>query len=199
MIDCGASHNFISTDLVERLAIPQVPTNRYGVLMGTGFTVKGECLCKGVVLKLQNIEVMEDFLPFELGSANVILGMKWLEMLGGMQVNWKTLTMRFKMGGVAVTLQGDPSLCNSLVSLKAMMKAIREEGLGVLLELVSFEVAAVGSLNPVPTPLEGLLRQHDRVFEWPTELPPRRARDHMITLQLGTALVNVCPYRYPHV
>ena len=36
-----------------------------------------------------------------------------------------------------VTLQGDPSLCNSLVSLKAMLKAIKGEGEAVLLELCS--------------------------------------------------------------
>ena len=56
---------------------------------------------------------------------NVILGMQWLESLGGMQVNWKTLTMRFTVGGLSVILQGDPNLSTSLVSLKAMWKALR--------------------------------------------------------------------------
>ena len=72
-----------------------------------------------------------------LGSANIILGMQCLETLGGMQVNWKTLIMRFQQGAVLVTLQGDPSLCNSLVSLKAMLKAINGEGEAVLLGLCS--------------------------------------------------------------
>ena len=36
-----------------------------------------------------------------------------------------------------VTLQEDSSLCNSLVSLKAMLKAIKGEGEAVLLELCS--------------------------------------------------------------
>ena len=56
--------------------------------MGIRVAVKGEGICKGVILTLQNIEVIEDFLPLELGSANVILGMQCLESLGGMQVNW---------------------------------------------------------------------------------------------------------------
>ena len=36
-----------------------------------------------------------------------------------------------------VTLQGDPSLCHSLISLKAMMKAIGGDGEAVWLELCS--------------------------------------------------------------
>ena len=61
-------------------------------------------MCRGVVLSIQNIEILEDFLLLDLGSANVILGMKWLESLGGMHMNWKMLTMRFNVGGVIVVL-----------------------------------------------------------------------------------------------
>ena len=86
-------------------------------------------------MKLQNIEVVQDFLLLKLGNADVILGMQWLETLGRMQVNWKSLTMRFTLEEVAVILQGDPSLCSSLISLKAMLKAIKGEGEGILLEL----------------------------------------------------------------
>ena len=38
---------------------------------------------------------------------------------------------------MTITLQGDPSLCNSLISLKAMLKAIEGKGEAVLLELCS--------------------------------------------------------------
>lgn len=69
MIDCGATHNFISAELVRRLGIPSKGTRSHGVLMGTGLTVKGAGICKGVVLTLQNIEVVEDFLPSRVGPA----------------------------------------------------------------------------------------------------------------------------------
>ena len=75
--------------------------------MGTGLSVPGRGVCKRVVLSLPEMEVVEDFLPLELGSSNVILGMQWLETLGGMHVNWQTLTMKFKLGGEWVTLQGN--------------------------------------------------------------------------------------------
>ena len=116
LIDCGASHNFISMDLVQKTGIPSVGSHCFGVLMGTKLSIKGEGLCKGVTPHLQNLEVIADFLPLKLGSADVILGMQWLETLGGMQVDWKNLMMQFRQADNPLTLQGDLSLCNSLLS-----------------------------------------------------------------------------------
>ena len=81
--------------MVKKLGLPIEAMLGYGVLMGTGQAIKGEGICKGVVLTIQNIEIVEDFLPLELASADVILGMLWLESLGGMQVNWKLLIVHF--------------------------------------------------------------------------------------------------------
>lgn len=143
LIDSRASHNFISTDVVMELDLPKVGTTGCGVLMGTGLTIKGEGMCKGVVLSLQNIEIVVDFLPLELGSADVISGMQWLETLDGMQVNWKTITMKFRIGGTAVTLQGDPILSSSSVSLKAMLKTLKKDKEGMWVKLGSLETGGV--------------------------------------------------------
>ena len=65
------------------MGLPRTETARYGVLMGTGMAVQGAGICKGVKLHLQNLQIVEDFLPLELGSSDVILGMKWLAAVGG--------------------------------------------------------------------------------------------------------------------
>ena len=59
LIDCGATHNFIFAKLVHELVLPLEGTLGYGVLMGTGAAVKGEGVCRGIVLTLQNIEIVE--------------------------------------------------------------------------------------------------------------------------------------------
>ena len=43
--------------------------------------------------------------------------------------------MQFRLWDLPMTLQGDPSLSNFLISLKAMLKAIKGEGEAILLEL----------------------------------------------------------------
>ncbi|KAL2506345.1 Uncharacterized protein Adt_21966 [Abeliophyllum distichum] len=109
LIDCGASHNFISTELVQKLGIPRTATIGYGVIMGTGLAIQGAGVCKGVMLETQHVKIKDDFLPLELGSSDVIQGMKWLATLGCTQINWRDLTMKFQ--------------------------AFKEHGEGVLLEL----------------------------------------------------------------
>ena len=135
LIDYGATHNFISNWLVQKLGLSWETASGYSVLLGSGQAINGEGIYKGVILTLQYIEIVEDFLPLDLGYVDVILGMKLLESLGGMQVNWKLLTMRFKVEEVTVVLQGDPSLRASLISLKATWKNLWEQGEGVLVEL----------------------------------------------------------------
>ncbi|KAL4589299.1 hypothetical protein LXL04_002205 [Taraxacum kok-saghyz] len=82
MIDPGATHNFISSKLVEELQIPVLETEGYSIRMGTGDKEPGRGICKGVLLQLQELAIVEEFLPLRLGSSDIILGMKWLETLG---------------------------------------------------------------------------------------------------------------------
>lgn len=64
LVDYGAIHNFISLGLVKKLNIPVTGTNSYGVTIGTGTTVEGGGICKGLVVALPGIEVVDDFLAY---------------------------------------------------------------------------------------------------------------------------------------
>ena len=124
LVDSGATHNFISLELVRKLTLPVEETGAYGVLFGYG-SVQGVGIYKQVLVRLQEIEIMEDFLPFDLTNSGIILGIQWLETLGNMQVNWKLQRMRFRLQGQMITIQGDPSVCRSKVSLKDLARAIK--------------------------------------------------------------------------
>lgn len=49
------------------------------MIMGSGMIVQGAKVCRGVTLTLQNVEVVEDFLPLELGSSDIN---PWNEVVG---------------------------------------------------------------------------------------------------------------------
>lgn len=52
LIDCGATHNFISKKLVKELQLNTKDTWKYGVILGSGTTIKGKGICEAVELLL---------------------------------------------------------------------------------------------------------------------------------------------------
>ncbi|XP_031283145.1 uncharacterized protein LOC116141808 [Pistacia vera] len=96
----------------------------FGVRVGDGYSVRCEGECRNVCMELQGVTIIQNFFPFDMSSADVVLGIAWLETLGETTTDWRKQTMRFKLGDQIVCLSGDPSLNKTMVSLKAMIKAL---------------------------------------------------------------------------
>lgn len=152
LIDCGATHNFISQKLVEEMKLPISETLNYGIQIniGTWTAVKGKGICTGIVISMDEITVAKDFLPIELGGIDVILDMQWLRTLGVTTVDWKTLTMTIDAGDTKITIEGDPSLTKTEVSLKQLKRTWGKHDQGFLVELKAI-TAVVGE----PAVLDG--------------------------------------------
>ncbi|GJU14254.1 ty3-gypsy retrotransposon protein [Tanacetum coccineum] len=83
------------------------------------------------------------------GGTDVILGIKWLETLGYMSVNWKKLTMSFGEGTNRVMIQGDPSLCRTMVSYKSLIRSLRHEQEGFMIEDHEHAIVLQNGTTPV--------------------------------------------------
>ncbi|KFK23032.1 hypothetical protein AALP_AAs71112U000100, partial [Arabis alpina] len=199
LIDSGETHNFISEKIVTQLGLRVEGTKGYGVVMGTGLTVQGQGICKEVELSVQGLSVVAQFLPLELGSADVILGMQWLESVGDMVCNWKLQKLSFKVEGRQVELQGNPGICCSPVTLKGLWKALDQEGQGVIIEYGGVQGPKPEEEVPVTEGIQSVLREFQSVFNEPQGLPPTRGREHAIELTPGAAPVSVRPFRYPQI
>ncbi|GJX36593.1 putative mitochondrial protein [Tanacetum coccineum] len=182
LIDCGATHNFISSKIVEELGLAVSDSGTFNVTLGNGETTRSKGICKGLVVVFPEIQVFEDFLPLELGSTDAILGIKWLQTLGDVKMNWKLLTMKFMVGLGEVTLCGDPSLCRSKLSLKAMEKSLKANAECYLVELKELDAHKSSHQGVNTEPFKKLLLQFEDVFNMPFGLPPTRAHEHAINL-----------------
>ena len=195
LVDCGATHNFISEKLVKELQLNTKETSNYGVILGSGTAVKGKGIYEAVELMLGDWKIVDEFLPLELGGVDAILGMQWLYSLGTTEVDWKNLKLTFTHEGKKVKIQGDPSLTKARVSLKKMLKTLGEEDRGFLVECRALERSEVWEEDLIEEEsVAVILKSFEDVFEWPETLPPRRAIEHHIHLKKGVDPVNVRPY-----
>lgn len=105
--------------------------------------------------------------------------------------------MKFQFGNETITLQGDPSLGKTLVSLKAMMRTLQHEASGILVELNQV-TAPIEDDSHIPSFLQEVIAKHEAIFNMPNGLPPIRGHEHSIVLKDGTPPISVCPFGYPH-
>lgn len=74
LFDCGATQNFITPRVIEKLKFSLTNTTNYGVIMGTRTKISNKGICKNAVVALEAITINEDFLPLELGGIKLIIG-----------------------------------------------------------------------------------------------------------------------------
>ncbi|KAK2417448.1 hypothetical protein QL285_039746 [Trifolium repens] len=199
LIDSGATHNFVSHDLVKKMNWPVDDSSTMNIKLGDGSCSRTQGACKDLKIDMEGMKIEVDVQLFELGGVDVVLGIDWLRTLGDMIVNWKKHTMSFWFNKQWVTLQGveDPLGLMTLQSVVSRPKRSKEcWRKGDESEVLEnfFHTLEVGQSRE----LEHLLNDCADVFHEPTGLPPKREKEHVINLKEGEGPVNVRPYRYPH-
>lgn len=59
-------HNFIATEVVERLNLPIQSSKTFEVSLGEGYKVRGGHICPHVVVEMQGIELQQSFHVFDM-------------------------------------------------------------------------------------------------------------------------------------
>lgn len=99
LIDCGASSNFISKQLLDELKITKWDTPEYMVELGNGECVKSQGVCKNLEVIIQGVPITQHYFLLELGGTDLVLGMDWLESLGDIKANFRTLSLKWEKKG----------------------------------------------------------------------------------------------------
>ncbi|XP_057436668.1 uncharacterized protein LOC130729063 [Lotus japonicus] len=197
LIDCGASHNFVSQEIVAQLKLPITPTATYTVEVGDGFKISCQGRCDGQLINIQGVLVQQKYYLFGLKGIDFVLGLDWLAGLGEVKADFGKLQLTIKQGADWKMITGDPALTRSQVSMRTFMNLLRKEGEGWLLHITSEGIAA--TTNPsIPTELVEVLGEFDAVFQDIQGLPPTRKHDHAIHLKTRADIPNLRPYKIPH-
>ncbi|KAG6390471.1 hypothetical protein SASPL_148206 [Salvia splendens] len=177
LIDSGASHNFISRALVDRLQLQPDREERFGVLLGNGLRQEAEGACRKIEVTLAGCQFLLDCFVFPLGGVDMILGMTWLSTLGEVKHYYDKMIMKFEKEGRCIKLRGDPQLCRGPIGLKSLINSRDAQVWAIVLEEKGD--AEIHEQEGV----QEVLQQFHEVFGDPKSLPPERVTDHRITLE----------------
>ncbi|KOM53140.1 hypothetical protein LR48_Vigan09g179900 [Vigna angularis] len=204
LIDSGASHNYIGRKLTEELALKVTDTPAYCVSLGDGHRRMTRGRCEKVTVKLEEVDVEEDFYVFELGGVDVILGVAWLAKLGEVSTNWGKMTMVYKVGDKKICIRGDPSLSRQVVNARSLFKLVEVDSGAVVWNLCKVEGENCSEWDNDVTEeqkrqLQEVLQAHYPVFREFQGLPPNRNREHRIQLKEGVDPIKmIFLFTVPH-
>lgn len=196
LIDCGATSNFISSGVIQKLKLEICDTPIYIVEIGNGDKMKNRGVCKNLKFVVQGVE-FEQFFHHGVRGTELVLGLDWLASLGNVEANFKNLCLKWKHEGQKHRIEGDPALCHGEASWKAMVKALNYEGVGFLIQDEN-EQAGTVAVSQLEAEWAVVINEFEDVFQLPQGLPPRREQDHAINLKTGAEIPHIRPYRYPH-
>ncbi|XP_061343289.1 uncharacterized protein LOC133289385 [Gastrolobium bilobum] len=184
LIDCRASSNFVKQGLVDHLGLTVESTPTYSVEIGNGHKISCQGVCRGVAIAIQGSTIVQDLFLFDLGGADVVLGLDWLRELGEIKANFRELTIKYVSEGHEAVIKGDPTLSKTISSLKSMAKALEQEGQGYFVQWEGS--AASQNFQEEWKELDDLLVEFGDIFAEAKGFPPKRSQDHAIVLKPGT-------------
>nr|GEV72245.1 retrotransposon Gag domain, retroviral aspartyl protease [Tanacetum cinerariifolium] len=81
LIDGGSTHNFISDVLVNELKLATQPLVPFGVQIGNGDVIRCGQICQNLPVQINDLKITQDFHPFSLGGADLVLGIQCYKVL----------------------------------------------------------------------------------------------------------------------
>jgi len=88
-------------------------------------------------------------ISIQMGGANVVLGVQWLQYLGTMALNFQDLFMRFSSEGKEIELRGIQGNPSKVIISNNMKKLLKRGHQGVISQLCSLDVQTSISSTPL--------------------------------------------------
>lgn len=107
LVDSGSTHNFMNTEVANKLQCKQTPINPVTIKAANGGKMLCSSICKNFSWKMQGIYFVTDVFLMDLDACDMVLGVQWLATLGDIVCNYKSMWMSFDWQEQRVTLKGN--------------------------------------------------------------------------------------------
>ena len=95
LIDSGSTHNFINNKVAKQLNCFIYPAPEFQVMVANGKTIDCSGKCHNIKLTMGEYLLTTPIIAIQMGGADVVLGVQWLQSLGTIALNFHELFMKF--------------------------------------------------------------------------------------------------------
>lgn len=133
LIDSGSTHSFLDESVAEKLGCVTENVPPLRVLVANGSEMSCHKRCKEFTWSMQGHPFMTSVYLVPLENYHAVLGVQWLAPLEDILWNFRTLTMKFRLGSKQCELKGNVS---------GSVRLSNSDKLDKLLTLLRFSYAA---------------------------------------------------------
>jgi hypothetical protein len=201
LIDGGASHNFIDSNMVERRGILIEEFDGFTVFIPGGHKMSCTKWIPNLEITMGNYSMTEDFFVVDIPDTNVVLGVQWIYFNGRCTTGQRTMEMKFtRPDGKKVVLWAMHRYPPKIVSSHNMEAVMRHDDIEWVVECFISNREPPDRLKQLAKDLHVLLYKHHKVFsDIPPGIQPGRGFEHIIELEEGVQEFITNPYQHPKV
>ncbi|KAG7533312.1 Zinc finger CCHC-type [Arabidopsis thaliana x Arabidopsis arenosa] len=191
LFDSGATHCFVSSEMVEKGGFKKEPNTEYGMVRAAGGQVMYPSgVVREISVVVNGVNMPTDLIVVQLKKHDVILGMDWLGKYKA-HIDCHRGRIQFEREEGMLKFQGIRTTSGSLVISAIQAERMLEKGCeAYIATITTHEVGASAELKDIP-----IANEFSDVFEAVSGLPPDRSDPFTIELKAGTTPISKAPYR----
>ncbi|KAG7599514.1 Retrotransposon gag domain [Arabidopsis suecica] len=191
LFDSGATHCFVSSEMVEKGGFKKEPNTEYGMVRAAGGQVMYPSgVVREISVVVNGVNMPTDLIVVQLKKHDVILGMDWLGKYKA-HLDCHRGRIQFEREEGMLKFQGIRTTSGSLVISAIQAERMLEKGCeAYIATITTHEVGANAELKDIL-----IANEFADVFEAVSGLPPDRSDPFTIELEAGTTPISKAPYR----
>jgi len=191
LFDSGATHCFVSPELVKIGGFRKEPNTDYGMVRAAGGQAMYPTgLVRGISVVVNGVNMPADLIIVPLKKHDVILGMDWLGKYKA-HIDCHRGRIQFERDEGMLKFQGIRTTSGSLVISAIQAERMLGKGCEAYLATITTkEVGASAELKDIP-----IVNEFSDVFVAVSGVPPDRSDPFTIELEPGTTPISKAPYR----
>ncbi|KAG7548022.1 Reverse transcriptase domain [Arabidopsis suecica] len=191
LFDSGATHCFVSPEMVTKGGFKKERNTEYGMVRAAGGQVMNPFgIVRDISVVVNGVDMPTDLIIVKLKKHDVILGMDWLGKYKA-HIDCHRGRIQFEREEGMLKFQGIRTTSGSLVISAIQAERMLEKGCEAYIATITTnEVGANAELKDIL-----IANEFTDVFEAVRGLPPDRSDPFTIELEPGTTPVSKAPYR----